>query len=69
MKKVKIKNELKKPYAECIKERMGEYYEQKPFKIHTKRKKDNYSQILDVINQNNENVKRKKSNESTNNDS
>ena len=30
------------------------------FKIHTKRKQDNYGQILDVINQNNENVKRKK---------
>ena len=28
MKKMKIKNELKKLYAECIKERMGEYYEQ-----------------------------------------
>ena len=48
---------------------MGEYYEQKPFKIHTKRKQGNYGQFLDVINQNNENVKRKKSNESTNNDS
>ena len=30
------------------------------FKIHTKSKQDNYGQILDVINQNNENVKRKK---------
>ena len=45
---------------------MGEYYEQKPFKIHAKRKKNNCSEILDVIYKNSENVKRKKTNESTN---
>ena len=39
---------------------MSEYYEEKPCKIQLKRKKDNYSEILDVINKNNENVKRKK---------
>ena len=39
---------------------MSEYYEEKPFKIQLKGKKDNYGEILDVINKNNENVKRKK---------
>ena len=39
---------------------MGEYYQEKPFKVHSKRKKDNYGEILDVINKNNENFKRKK---------
>ena len=50
MKKVKIKNEfeqdqeknknkLKKTYAQRIKERMSKYYEENPFKIHSKRKK------------------------------
>ena len=39
---------------------MNEYYEEKPFKIQLKTKKDNYSEILDIINKNNENVKRKK---------
>ena len=49
MKKVKIKNEFereqkkkkkkqeevsKKTYTQGVKERMGEYYEEKPFKIH-----------------------------------
>ena len=38
---------------------MGEYYEEKPFKTHAKRKKDNYGEILDVIYKNNKNVKRK----------
>ena len=28
---------------------MGEYYEKKQFKSHAKRKKDNYSKILNVI--------------------
>ena len=39
---------------------MNEYYEEKPFKIQLKTKKDNYSEILNIINKNNENVKRKK---------
>ena len=39
---------------------MSEYCEEKPFKIHAKRKKDNYGEILDVINNDNGNVKRKK---------
>ena len=55
----KNKNKFKKTYNQRIKERMGEYYEEKPFKIHAKRKKDNYSEILDVINKSNENAKRK----------
>ena len=29
----------KKTYTQRITERMGEYYEEKPFKIHAKRKK------------------------------
>ena len=51
MKKVKIKNEfgeeqqknknkqptLPAPHLQHFKERMGEYYEEKPFKIHAKR--------------------------------
>ena len=65
MKKVKIKNEFegqqeKKIYAQRVKERIDEYYEEKPFKIHAKRKKNNYGEILDAFNKNNENVKRKK---------
>ena len=70
MKNVKIKNEfkeeqeknknkLKDTYPQCIKERMGEYYGEKPFKIHAKRKKDKYGEILAVITKNNENAKRK----------
>ena len=38
MKKVKIINEFEREQ----KERMGEYYEGKPFKIHAKRKRDKY---------------------------
>ena len=38
---------------------MGEYYEEKPFKIHAKRKQYDYGEILDVITKNNENIKRK----------
>ena len=34
----------------------SEYYEKKPFKIHAKRKKDNYGEILNAINKNNKNV-------------
>ena len=61
MKKVKIKNKFeeeqkkikknkfKETYALRIKKKMGEYYEKKQFKIHAKRKKDNYSKILNVI--------------------
>ena len=30
-------------------ERMGEYYDEKPFKIHAKRKKHKYSEISNVI--------------------
>ena len=40
---------------------MGECYEEKLFKIQVKRKKNKCSEILDVINKNNDNVKRKKS--------
>ena len=32
---------------------MGEYYVEKPFKIHAKRKQDNNGEVLDVINKNN----------------
>ena len=61
MKKVKIKNKFeeeqkkikknkfKETYALRIKKKMGEYYEKKQFKSHAKRKKDNYSKILNVI--------------------
>ena len=38
---------------------MGECYEEKPFKIHVKRKKIT-TVFLDAINKNNKNVKRKK---------
>ena len=37
---------------------MGEYYEEKPIKIHAKRKKDSYGEILDVIIKINKHVKR-----------
>ena len=73
MKKVKIKNEfageqkkkkkkeeVKKTYTQRVKERMGEHYEEKTFKIHTKRKKYKYGEISNVIKENNKNVKRKK---------
>ena len=50
---------MKDTYPQRIKERMGEYYGEKPFKIHAKRKKDKYGEILAVINKNNENAKRK----------
>ena len=50
MKKVKIKNQFegehkkskeikKKTYAHPVNERMGEYYEEEPFKIHAKEKR------------------------------
>ena len=39
---------------------MNKYYEKKSFKIHMKRKKDNYGEILNVINKNNKNVTRRK---------
>ena len=38
---------------------MGEYYEEKPFKIHANRKRDKYSEISNVIKKNNENITRK----------
>ena len=38
---------------------MGNYYEEKSFKIHTKRKKVSYGEILDVIIKINKHVKRK----------
>ena len=56
----KNKKKFRKTYAQRVKERMSEYCEEKPFKIHAKRKKDNYGEILDVINNDNGNVKRKK---------
>ena len=37
---------------------MGECYEEKPIKIHAKRKKDSYGEILDVIIKINKHVKR-----------
>ena len=40
---------------------MGEYYEEKPFKIHAKRKKDKYGKTSNVIKKNIENVIRKNS--------
>ena len=55
----KIKRNKKTSHAQRFKERMGEYYEEKPLKIHMKRKKDNYSENLDLINKN-KNVTRKK---------
>ena len=39
---------------------MGECYEEKPFKIHAKRKRNKYGEISNVIKKNNENVTRKK---------
>ena len=33
----KSRKRSKKTYTQCVKERMGEYYEEKPFKIHAKR--------------------------------
>ena len=39
---------------------MGEYYEEKPFKIHANRKTDKYGEISNVTKKNNENVTRKK---------
>ena len=39
---------------------MGEHYEGKTFKIHTKRKKDKHGEISNVIKENNKNIKRKK---------
>ena len=72
VKKVKIKNEfageqkkkkkeeVKKTYTQRVKERMGEHYKEKTFKIHTKRKKCKYGEISNVIKENNKNVKRKK---------
>ena len=39
---------------------MGEWYEEKPFKIHAKRKRDKYGEISNLIKKNNENVTRKK---------
>ena len=50
----------KKTYAQRVKERMGEYYEEKPFKIHAKRKRDKYGEISNVIKKSDENVTRKK---------
>ena len=58
-KKINNRDE-KKTYTQRVKEMMGEYYEDKPFKIHAKRKKVKYGEILNVINKKNENVTRKK---------
>ena len=48
---------------------MGKCYEEKPFKIQAKRKKNSYDEISGVINKSNENTKRKKTNRNRNNDS
>ena len=56
----KIGRGRKKSYTQRVKERMGEYYEEKPFKIHEKEKKDKYGDISNFIEKNNENVIRKK---------
>ena len=45
----KNSKKLKKTYTQRVKERMGEYYEEKPFKIHAKRKRDRYGEISNVI--------------------
>ena len=79
MKKVKTKNEFegrkknrkrsKKTYAQRVKERISEYYEEKPFKIHAKRKRDKYDKISNVIKKNELKCYKKKTNKGTNNDS
>ena len=45
----KNSKKLKKTYTQRVKERMGEYYEEKPFKIHAKRKRDRNGEISNVI--------------------
>ena len=59
----KKKEEVKKTYAQRVKERMGEHYEEKTFKIHTHThtQKDKSGEISNVIEENNKNVKRKNS--------
>ena len=44
----KSRKRSKKTYTQCVKERMGEYYEEKPFKIHAKRNWDKCGEILNV---------------------
>ena len=39
---------------------MDKYYEEKPFKIHAKKKRDKYGKTSNVVNKNNESVTRKK---------
>ena len=39
---------------------MDEYYEEKPCKIHAKRKKENYGEILEVINKSMKKLNEKK---------
>ena len=56
----KYRKRSKKTYTQPAKLKMGEYYEEKPFKIHAKEKRDKYDGISNVIKNNNENVKRKK---------
>ena len=51
-KKKKTKKKMKrskKTYTQRVKERMGEQYEEKPFKIRGKRKRDKYGEISNLI--------------------
>ena len=56
----KNRKSTKRTYTQRVKERMGDYYEEEPFKIHAKRKIDKYGEISNAIKKNNENVSRKK---------
>ena len=64
----KNRKRSKKSYTQRVKERMGEYYEEKPVKIHAKRKRDKYGEISNVIKKQWKCYK-KKTDEGTNNDS
>ena len=48
---------------------MGEYYEEKPFKINAKRKKDKHGEISDIIKKKQWKCYKKKIEKGTNNDS
>ena len=66
----KNRKRLKKSYAQRVKERISEYYEEKPFKIHAKRKRDKYNEISNVIKKKKQlKCYKKKTNKDTNNDS
>ena len=71
MKDVKVKNQflkevrknrkrLKKSYAERVKSRMGEYYEEKSLKISSKDRKNNMGEIKKVIEKTDKILQRKK---------